>query len=148
MHSPELIVLDEPTSGLDPLNQKKFFELLEEEKKRGASTLLSSHVLNDVEKICDRVCLIKNGEVLFTQGISELKQTRHEKVTMAPVLEIVLPDLVFLSKTEEEISYLFKSGMNALIFELSKHQLTKFHINEMELEEIFMHYYQKEKSNV
>jgi ABC-2 type transport system ATP-binding protein len=148
MHSPELIILDEPTSGLDPLIQKKFFELLEEEKKHGASILLSSHVLNDVEKICDRVCLIKNGEVLFSQGISELKEAQRLKVTMAPVLQIDLPDLVFLSQTEEEISYLFKGDVNALILELSKYQLTKLHINEMEFEEIFMHYYQKEKSDV
>jgi ABC-2 type transport system ATP-binding protein len=148
MHSPELIILDEPTSGLDPLIQKKFFELLEEEKKRGASILLSSHVLNDVEKICDRVCLIKDGVVLFTQGVSELKQAQHEKVTIAPVLEINLPDLTFLSKTDEEISYLFKGDMNALISELTKYPLTKLHINEMEFEEIFMHYYQKEKSDV
>jgi len=148
MHSPELIILDEPTSGLDPLIQKKFFELLEAEKQHGASILLSSHVLNDVEKICDRVCLIKNGEVLFTQGISELKEAQHLKVTMAPVLQIDLPDLVFLSKSQEEISYLFKGDVNVLILELSKYQLTKLHINEMEFEEIFMHYYQKEKSDV
>ena len=61
LHEPKLIILDEPTGGLDPLMQQKFFELLKEENKKGTTILFSSHILSEVQKMCDRVAIIKDG---------------------------------------------------------------------------------------
>ncbi|MGD9605368.1 MAG: ABC transporter ATP-binding protein [Bacilli bacterium] len=147
MHEPDLIILDEPTSGLDPLIQKKFFELLEQERNRGASILLSSHVLNDIEKICDRVCLIKDGKVLFTEGLMDLKKTRHKRVVISPIIQLDIPNLSYLKTNHEEITYSFSGDINLLIKALSSYELTKLHIDDLQLEEIFLHYYQKEVSH-
>lgn len=144
MHQPKLIILDEPTSGLDPLIQKKFFELLEEERQRGATILLSSHVLNDIEKVCDRVCLIKDGKVLFTEGLMDLKQARHKRVVISPIIQIDHPQLAFLKTNHEEITYSFSGDINELIKVLANYHLVKLHIDDLQLEEIFLHYYQKE----
>ena len=63
LHEPKLIILDEPTSGLDPLMQQKFFDLLEEENKKGATILFSSHILSEVQRLCNRVAIIKEGKI-------------------------------------------------------------------------------------
>src|SRR5659263_164069 len=64
LHSPKLIILDEPTLGLDPLMQQIFFDLIREENKRGATILMSSHILNEVQRICSRVAIIKEGKII------------------------------------------------------------------------------------
>ncbi len=75
----ELIVLDEPTSGLDPLMQNKFFELILQEKKKGKTIFLSSHNLSEIEKYCDKVAIIKGGELVDYFEMDEVK-TRHKQV--------------------------------------------------------------------
>lgn len=147
MHEPEFIILDEPTSGLDPLIQKRFFALLEKERNRGASILLSSHVLNDIEKICDRVCLIKEGRVLFTEGLTNLKKTSHKRIIINPVIPLNSPGLMKLKENHDEVLYSFSGDINELIKELSQYHLNKLHIDDLQLEEIFLHYYQKENAN-
>lgn len=76
MHSPKILILDEPTSGLDPLMQKKFIELLDEEKKRGATILLSSHIFEEVEKTCDRIGIIRDGRLVTVDEVENLR-SRH-----------------------------------------------------------------------
>ena len=72
LHAPRLIILDEPTSGLDPLMQRTFFDLIKEENRRGATVLFSSHILSEVQRICDRVAIIKEGRIITEQKIGEL----------------------------------------------------------------------------
>ena len=64
LHEPKLIILDEPTGGLDPLMQQRFFDLLRDENKKGATILFSSHILSEVQKLCDRVAIIKDGKII------------------------------------------------------------------------------------
>lgn len=73
MHQPEVLILDEPTSGLDPLMQKEFFKLIEEAKERGSTTLYSSHFLPEVERICDRAAIIKEGNLIAVEEIKKLR---------------------------------------------------------------------------
>ena len=80
LHEPKLIILDEPTSGLDPLMQKKFFDLLKEENKKGATILFSSHILSEVQKLCDRVAIIKEGKLVQVEKISTLKEKNYKKI--------------------------------------------------------------------
>ena len=79
LHSPKLIILDEPTSGLDPLMQQRFFELLEEENKKGATILFSSHILTEVQRLCNRVAIIKEGKIVTVEKISTLKENTYKK---------------------------------------------------------------------
>ena len=72
LHSPKLIILDEPTSGLDPLMQQKFFNLIAEENKKGATVFFSSHILSEVQQLCDRVAIIKDGEIVSIEDVKSL----------------------------------------------------------------------------
>lgn len=75
MHDPEVLVLDEPTSGLDPVMQEVFIEFIKEEKKRGKTILLSSHIFSEVDATCDRIAIIKDGEIVSTVVAEELKHS-------------------------------------------------------------------------
>src|SRR5919204_2884961 len=80
MHRPQLLILDEPTSGLDPLNQQEFYRLLREARDDGATVFLSSHVLSEVEHVCDRVGIIRAGRLVQTAGLEELHHMRVHRV--------------------------------------------------------------------
>ena len=83
LHQPKLIVLDEPTAGLDPLMQHKFFNLIREENKRGATVFFSSHILGEVQRMCNRVAIIKEGRVINIQDIKSLQKDNYKKVRIA-----------------------------------------------------------------
>lgn len=79
LHSPKLIILDEPTSGLDPLMQKKFFDLIQEENRNGATVFFSSHILSEVQKMCDRVGFIKEGKLIKLDTMASLKEDSYKR---------------------------------------------------------------------
>jgi ABC-2 type transport system ATP-binding protein len=81
-HKPELLMLDEPTSGLDPLVQQTFFNLLREQVKNGATVFLSSHILSEVEKTCDRVAIIRDGRIVRLDRVEALRDLAHHQVEM------------------------------------------------------------------
>lgn len=144
LHSPKLIILDEPTSGLDPLMQKTFFEIIKEENKRGATILFSSHILSEVQKICDRVAIIKEGRILQTQKISELTHNAYKKVTFTTKEKLSNFQISGGNKidvNEETVTFVFKGDCNLLLAEIGKYSIADVEITEPTLEEIFMHYY-------
>jgi len=149
LHEPKLIILDEPTGGLDPLMQQKFFELLKEENKKGTTILFSSHILSEVQKMCDRVAIIKDGRLIKLQKISELKDNNHKKfkVETKNPIENDFFDMKGVSNLQikgEMVSFLFRGNINDVIKKLDKIDITNLWIEEPDLEEIFMHYYEKE----
>jgi ABC-2 type transport system ATP-binding protein len=75
MHNPELLILDEPTNGLDPLNQQEFYELLREVRAGGATVFLSSHILSEVEHVCDRVGILREGKLVRVADLRELRNS-------------------------------------------------------------------------
>ena len=77
--SPKLLIMDEPTSGLDPLIQQTFYEILREENKRGMTVFLSSHVLSEVQKLCDRVAILREGKLIDVQSMEELRGNGYKK---------------------------------------------------------------------
>jgi len=150
LHNPKLIILDEPTSGLDPLMQQKFFQLIKEENIKGATVLFSSHILSEVQKLCSRVCIIKEGRIIKIQEISELINTTYKKVKLDYKNEVsrklLSIDGISGAKINgSEVSFLFKGDINTIIQELSNSQLTNVLIEEPDLEEVFLHYYDKEE---
>jgi ABC-2 type transport system ATP-binding protein len=149
LHSPKLILLDEPTSGLDPLMQNIFFDILAEENKRGATVLFSSHILSEVQKLCDRVAIIKDGKIVKIDSVQNMKEEAYLKVgfeTKKPfdLSSLGLGKLNELTQSGNEVSFLYKGDINVLTKKLASLDLVHVNIHEAELEEIFLHYYQKE----
>lgn len=144
LHSPKLIILDEPTSGLDPLMQRTFFELIREENKRGATVLFSSHILSEVQRICERVAIIKDGKIINTQKISELQENAYKKVTFttkASISSFTLAGANDIQINGNTASFVYKGDCNALLTAVNNNALSNVDISEPSLEEIFMHYY-------
>ncbi len=148
-HSPKLIILDEPTGGLDPLMQQTFFELLREENKRGATILFSSHILSEVQKLCDRVAIIKEGTLVTVESIDTLRKHSHVRVRLelaAPIKKssLKLKGISNLTVDGSHLSFLFRGDIMLITKLLAQMKLRAAYIEEPELEEIFMHYYQKD----
>ena len=149
IHQPELIILDEPTSGLDPLMQQSFFQLIREENKRGATVLFSSHILGEVQKMCTRVGIIKEGRMIKIEDIDTLKQSNYKKFRMEFPGEVTvdfrpLPGVTNLSAGDTRIDFLYGGDINRIIDLLHGHPIANLTVEEPTLEEIFLHYYEKE----
>jgi ABC-2 type transport system ATP-binding protein len=146
LHQPKLIVLDEPTSGLDPLMQQKFFNLIREENKRGATVFFSSHILGEVQKMCNRVAIIKEGSVINIQDIKSLQKDNYKKVHISAgdldAVKFQLPGVTSLEKLNGTLSFFYKGDINSLTRLISGHEVTDVTIEDLSLEEIFMHYYE------
>lgn len=146
LHSPRLIILDEPTSGLDPLMQKTFFDLMKEENRRGATVLFSSHILSEVQRICDRVAIIKDGRIVTVQKISEMKENAFKNVAFTMKSgtlpkNFTIDGAQHMEITDTGASFIFKGNVNLLLSEIGKYPLANIDIMEPPLEDIFMHYY-------
>ncbi len=149
LHEPKLIILDEPTSGLDPLMQQKFFDLLLEENRKGAAILLSSHVLGEVQRLCSRVAIIKDGKIIRLEKMSDLTEHNYKKIRIETQAEIGQGDFAIggvnnLEVRDRKVSFLFKGNINLILKKLAEVEIINIWIEEPSLEEIFMHYYGKE----
>lgn len=149
LHEPKLIILDEPTSGLDPLMQQKFFDLLREENRKGATVFFSSHILSEVQKMCSRVAFIKEGEIIKLEKMSTLHENNYKRISIEGVSSIRKEafDISGVSSLEVNgtaASFIFKGNINTILQRLSETELRNISIEEPDLEEIFMHYYVKE----
>lgn len=147
LHSPKLIILDEPTGGLDPLMQQTFFDILKDENKQGATILFSSHILSEVQKMCDRVAIIKNGELLKVQKISDLQSNSYKKyhiVCQTPLTENLfsLQGIGNLNIKANTANFIYNGDINKILKILSTFNLLDLSIEEPTLEEIFLHYYE------
>lgn len=146
LHQPKLIVLDEPTSGLDPLMQQKFFNLIREENKRGATVFFSSHILSEVQKMCNRVAIIKEGYVISIQDIKTLEKDNYKKIRVEdPELDekrFEIDGVSNLAKSNGAVSFFYKGDINLILKMISEEEITDITIEEPTLEEIFMHYYE------
>jgi ABC-2 type transport system ATP-binding protein len=149
LHEPKLIILDEPTSGLDPLMQQKFFELLEEENRKGATILYSSHILSEVQRLCDRVAIIKEGKIIKIEKISASHENNYKKFKMETTSKVdksffQINGVTNLKVEDNTVSFLFKGNLNDILKKISQIEITNIWVDEPDLEEIFMHYYEKE----
>ena len=149
MTSPKLIIMDEPTSGLDPLIQQAFYDILKEENSRGATVFFSSHVLSEVQKLCDRVAILKEGQLIGIQSIKELRESGYKKVTLS-AKEAIPRDFFNLSgianyaetADKTSVSFMYNGNITAIIDKLHLLHLDDVLLEEPSLEEIFMHYYE------
>jgi ABC-2 type transport system ATP-binding protein len=148
-HEPKLIILDEPTGGLDPLIQQQFFSLLKEENSKGATILFSSHILGEVQKLCDRVAIIKEGTIIEVEQIKTLlenstKRFKLETVGLPDLSVLNLEGVSAMEVAGNEVTFLYRGHVNDMTRALATLDLTDLLVEEPDLEEIFMHYYKKD----
>jgi len=148
LHEPKLIILDEPTSGLDPLMQQKFFDLIELENQKGATILFSSHILPEVQKLCTRVAIIKDGVIIKLEDMATLRNDNYKKFllefTAPPAAEIFRIDgITNLEITGSSVRFLYRGNVNLILDRIHGLVLQNILVEEPTLEEIFLHYYRK-----
>jgi len=146
LHQPKLLLLDEPTSGLDPLMQRKFFRLIRDERERGATVFFSSHILGEVQRMCSRVAIIKEGSIINIQDIKTLQHDNYKKIRVAAqALDEKRFEIDGVSKLEKNngtIRFFYKGDINQILHRISEFEVSDVTIEEPTLEEIFMHYYE------
>ncbi len=147
LHSPKLLILDEPTGGLDPLMQQTFFEILEEENAKGVTIFLSSHILSEVQRMCKRVAIIKEGKIIEVNDVKAMREDNYKKCIVTLSSDEEPRDLQLLAGISNynydngELSFIFKGNANDLLTALNYNKILDLSISEPSLDEIFMHYY-------
>lgn len=166
MKDPEVLILDEPTSGLDPVMQQVFVEFIKDEKKRGKTIFLSSHIFNEVEDTCDRIAIIKDGRIVSEFEAKSIKHNENK------TFRIILGTANDLAKFQQEYPRLRKNTnftkqiaiksvnadslevqvavndkmINNLVSTLARYDVREFIENKYTLEDYFMHFYKEEKT--
>src|SRR5690554_3546775 len=151
MHGPDILILDEPTSGLDPLMQRKFINLIREEKNRGKTILLSSHMFEEVDRTCSRAAIIKEGRIVVTEDITTLKKNLKKSflVTFGKKedIDIVVSSGLENNKIEDLKLEIFVSDQYKEFFHtLNQCDVTSLDVVEQSLEQVFIGYYGKEEA--
>jgi len=149
MHRPELLVLDEPTSGLDPLNQQEFYAMLREARDDGATVFLSSHILSEVEHVCDRVGILRSGRLVRVAQLDELRRIRVHRVEVefAPDAEVPearlrsAPGVESLQVEGSRVTCTIRGSFDGLLDAISDSEVTDLVSTEPSLEEFFLSFF-------
>jgi len=152
MADPDLIIMDEPTSGLDPLMKQEFYRILREEKNHGKTIFMSSHILADIERVCDRVAIIRKGQVKVVEEIQALQEKTGK------VLEVEFGDpftidefkLEGVSEIQEDngrIIMTIHENLDGVIDAVSNHRILNMNLKTYSLEQLFLKYYRAEEDS-
>jgi ABC-2 type transport system ATP-binding protein len=150
MHEPDLLVLDEPTTGLDPLVQQTFYELLTEARAGGRTVFLSSHVLPDVQRVADRVALLREGRLLLVDTVEALRAhalTRVEATFAEPPPDgafAALPGVRELERHGASVRFTLQGDADPLVKALARHHVLALDSREADLEDVFRSLYEGE----
>jgi len=150
MDRADLLILDEPTGGLDPLVQKTVLELVRETKADGRTVFFSSHILSEVQAVCDRVGIIRDGQLVATQRVEDLFAQRMNRMTL--IFEGPPPEGVFnfdgvseLEKTRQSITLEVRENLPLVLAAASQYSVKDIETHNISLEEIFLTYYSKDE---
>jgi ABC-2 type transport system ATP-binding protein len=147
-HEPELLIFDEPTSGLDPLMQEEFLALVAEERERGRTVFISSHDLDEVQRVCDRVGMVRDGRLIAVERMAELLGKARRKVTVrladgARLEELrTLPQVSELEVRDGTASFKVAGDLDPVVKALAAHHVSDLEAVHPTLEEVFLGYYQ------
>jgi ABC-2 type transport system ATP-binding protein len=149
-HDPSLVILDEPTSGLDPLMQQTFFDIVEDLRRRGRTVFMSSHALSEVERLCDRVGIVREGELVAVERVETLRarRVRQMEVTFAgepPLDGAKLPGVMDIAQDGRVWRLRVQGNVTPLVRELAKFELEDLVFEQARLEDVFLAYYQSEE---
>lgn len=147
-HNPKLYFFDEPTSGLDPVIQKEFFDILEEKHQQGASILLSSHVLGEISRFCEKAAVIKDGHIIACDTIENFSKAGYKIIRLADVKNMQMIysiNGVFNPYAEgDNLTFSYSGDIKNLLGELSKAEFKDILISDPDFEESVIHYYTRE----
>jgi ABC-2 type transport system ATP-binding protein len=149
-HEPELLILDEPTGGLDPLMQEEFLALVAEERERGCAVFLSSHDLDEVERVCDRVGIVRDARLIAVERMADLLGKARRRVTVELADSAGLSDLGALSGISDlevrdgRATFKVAGELDPVIKALAEHHVTDIEAVHPTLEEVFLGYYREE----
>lgn len=156
MSDPSVLILDEPTSGLDPLMQERFVKFIHEEKARGKTILLSSHIFEEIDSTCDRIAIIKDGVIVSEFNANDLKHSKLKFYTIefenSNEKELFINNSKYIKSINiinniENILFLsiYDEDLNYLIGELSDLKIVSFSNKKETLEDFFMKFYKEDK---
>ena len=141
-HSPSLLILDEPTGGLDPLMQREFFNVLEEEHKKGKTIFMSSHILSEIEHHAETAAFIRDGKIILKKEVAEIAKNSARRVTLRGSINVEsLDGIKEVVKSKDGMSFLYSGESKLLIEALGRGEVKDFTVTEPDLEEVFLHYY-------
>jgi ABC-2 type transport system ATP-binding protein len=147
MHDPEILILDEPTLGLDPLMQQEFYTILGEFRERGKTVFLSSHILSEVERSCDRVGIVKQGRLVDVRSIEDLRQNkiRHMDVTFTEPVKSSefeqLPEVLEVQELNQHLRITIRGDVDTLIKQIALHPVEDLTFTQPSLEDFFLSFY-------
>ncbi len=146
MADQELIILDEPTGGLDPLMQQEFYKILEDTQSEGKTIFMSSHILAEVEAVCDRVAIIREGKLQMVENISKLQDKMGKVLEVqfrAPVKPEVfdLPGVTDIISDGDKLTLTIHENLDSVIKVLADHKIVNMNLKTFSLEELFLQYY-------
>lgn len=149
MNDPDIIILDEPTSGLDPLMQNEFVELLLEEKKKGKTIFMSSHIFEEVERTCDRTAIIKAGKIVTIEDMVSLKAKKQKSFVItfdseAEAKRFAAEPYEIARREGNTATVLLTGGVDGLLKTLAGYEVRDLDVKASSLEEIFLRYYGEE----
>jgi ABC-2 type transport system ATP-binding protein len=153
-HRPELLILDEPTSGLDPLVQQAFYGLVREAQAEGRTVFLSSHVLSEVERTCDRVAIVRDGRLVRTGRVDTLRDLAHHQVELrfpdgVPTAEFAaLPGVSDVVVEDHTLRLRIAGPITPVLQAAARHELVDFLSREPSLEETFLAEYGRQATEV
>lgn len=144
-HRPKYLILDEPTSGLDPLMVHEFYQILDEFHQDGCTIILSSHILSDVQKHCDDVYFMFNGQLIYESRMHQTKMLKAKQITLEGIKDIsLIQDMPNFKIEDQRASFLYHGRMEALKDLFLKLEFQDIYIEDPKLEDLFMQL-QKEK---
>lgn len=147
LHEPQLLILDEPTYGLDPFMQNRFFEKMEEQHKKGVTIFFSSHILSDVQRLCNKAAIIKEGKIIKEENIQDLMKKQMKKCYLVYTKKpenIELPDNAQKSNwMDKKLTFEYVGEVKPLMQWLSSQDLMDVRVEEPTLENILMNYYER-----
>lgn len=148
MHQPKVVILDEPSSGLDPLMQEAFYELIAEAKQRGAAIFMSSHILSEVQKTCDRVGIVRDGLLVEERNIAEMVSEASQIFDIsfagkAPITELKkINGAKIVDAKNQNVTLHMHGNLSQLFKVLANYDVTKIDTKILDLDEMFMGFYE------
>ncbi|MFA9378933.1 MAG: ABC transporter ATP-binding protein [Lachnotalea sp.] len=146
MNDPDVIILDEPTSGLDPLMQSKFIDLILEEKKKGKTIFISSHIFEEIERTCDRTVIIRNGKIVAIEDMKTLNERKKKSYivtfkTIEEATKFQKEEFDIVEANDKKVTVAIKGEIKPFIEALSNYEVKTLDTKVETIEEIFMHFY-------
>lgn len=148
MRRPDLLILDEPTTGLDPLIQQHVLDLVREARAEGRTVFLSSHVLPEVQAVCDRAGIIRAGQIVATERVDQLIHSRLQRLNirferLPPSGALDLPGVTEVSRVGDQVSLEIRENLNQFLAQAVAFGVLEIETAQVSLEEVFMAYYDK-----